>query len=483
MSFNFINLTPLVTLPISDIEFTSNFVTLFQKNNFIGELDGNGKTLKNISISVTKDNFENYIYLSNNSPKQYSARIAVFGSTNGALIENLTFENLTISIDNKVVNYLKGNANGNFTDDYEAFMKEFIVGSVVGYATKTTLKVNVSAQINGSAFSTVLFHNVSDGINGVGGVVGYAEETTITNINEDEKANINISFTENYFDRGYYFGGVAGYLFKSNASNLLVTANVIAVSLADINISDNILYAGGIAGYVNGSNITNSVVNFDVKQVEQDHLDLTGITSINPDLYNKVAGIASIIRANNLNQISNFSNVTVNSTINMDCLFGGAVYEVKSTKYQATSTETETDLDKSTIFLTLENLILNSSVKVIKVYGFGAVLYYTNITYTDDFELATYNYKVYDSYTQTTEDKSAQYNLKITGSTLLTTKSGVGVPAAETVYAAFALSSNYASGTIHKNYRKDFHLIYSKKIVFGFGENTSINFYASHTEI
>lgn len=446
---------------LKDVDFSGKtYVTLFGSEKLIAEIDGNGKTVKNISISVSKNNLSDYIYLSKNEPKEYSARIAIFGSTEGAVIENISFENISVCVDSNVVSYLK---DGDFNNDYNAVFKEFVVSSVIAYAKDTTLKANVSATVDSDAYA-VYSKGSTSGVNGVGGVIAYAQNSTISSYSEADNATINVKVLTNDGNRGYYVGGVAGYLYKSNVSNLSVTASVVAVSAVDTSVSDNILYIGGVAGYTTGSNIENTLVNLDVKQIEEAHVNLKGVTSINSDLYNKIAGVVAIVRANNDTQLTNIKNVIVNSNVNMDGLFGGVVYEVKTNKYTATAVENETEEDRNTIFVTIEDVIANSNVYTVKAYGIGANLFYTDIKYTEGFEYATY---------KVSETKTANYNIKLTGTTLLETNDGIGVETP--VVAVFVICSNLATNTIHISL-KDVYVVYSEEIVFGFADSTRLSF-------
>ena len=450
---------------VNNIDFTNkNYVTLFKKDCFVGVIDGNGKTIKNISINVSRTNLTDFVYKSKSEPKQYSARVALFGSTEEAVIENLTFENIKVNIDSNIIPYLKGITNNNFENDYNAPLVEFSVATIISCAQNTTLKINItSATITGSSYLV----NKS-GINAVGGVVAYASQSTITS-NNSENANINVTFVAEEETRNYYLGGVAGYLVNSTISNLNVKTTITAVSVADTEDEGNVLYIGGIAGYVRGSNIENSTVDLTVNQTEEESISVEEGQDIDSKLYNKVGGIASIIKVDNENEKTKFSNVKINNAkIRMDCLYGGVVYEVKTTLYTAPSITTETPEEKSLIVVTFENLTINMNVRVLKVYGFGAYLYFTDIVYTSDFECATDNIS------------DTQYNIRMTGSTIVKTVSGIGVQ--NPVFAAFSISTNYQSGTIHKT-NSDIYFVYSSGIELGFAEKTSINFYAGHNQI
>lgn len=441
---------------LSDIDFSEQeYITLFNNGeSFCGEIDGNGKTIKNLSINVTTENFEKFIYSNNGYPREYYSNIAIFGKTENALIENISFENIVVDVDNSVISALRENKNDNFQNTYNGKMQEFLVASIIGHARNTTIKANVTAKVNSGA-GTVL--SSTAGANGVGGVVAYMINSTITSNSEIEKSKMELEIIYDGLYRGFYVGGIAGYLNKSTISNIDSTIKITTNATTKDNIDKNYLYIGGVSGYSKTINIENSIVNLNVLQTETTRLNLSE-DEYDSDLYNKVAGIATNVRADDNSQLTKISNVIVNSDIDMDCLFAGVIFEVRTTKYTASSFNLETEDDKNTIFVTLENIIANSNVNSIKVYGIGANLYYTQIKYTEDFGYANY---------EVSEEKTAKYNLKITGKTEFTTNGDNA--------AAYILSENSNSNTIHINL-KDLYIVYKNNIGFNATDNTRLTF-------
>ncbi len=454
---------------LRDVDFSGvSYVTLFNNGeNFIGEINGDGKVVKNISISVSKDNLSDFIYVSNAEPKEYSSRIAIFGSTDGAVISNISFENITINVDDSVISYLKGTSNDYFGNDYSGSFKEFVVSSVVAYAVDTTIQANVTASIDSDAYA--VYENGSIvGLNSIGGVVGFAQNSTISSYSDSENVKVNVTFVADSGNGGYYFGGVAGYLYNSTIKNIDATVSVKAIAAVKeesiVNVYDDngevvldgdgnprkqnkdALFIGGVSGYVYSSVIENMNVDFTVNQVESERLDFSEAKTVNNFLYNRVGGVVSVIRANDNTQVSNISNVNVSSTVNMDCIFGGVVYEVRSTD------------ESNDSFVTLKNIIVKSDVDTIKASGIGELLYHTNIEYDENF--------VYGNY------EGTEYNVMLTGSTSFKTYNESGAD----IELAVSIISKISSSETVSYSKSDIKLIYSSGLSIGNADRLSITY-------
>lgn len=454
---------------LRDVDFSGvSYVTLFNNGeNFIGEINGDGKVVKNISISVSKDNLSDFIYVSNAEPKEYSSRIAIFGSTDGAVISNISFENITINVDDSVISYLKGTSNDYFGNDYSGSFKEFVVSSVVAYAVDTTIQANVTASIDSDAYA--VYENGSIvGLNSIGGVVGFAQNSTISSYSDSENVKVNVTFVADSGNGGYYFGGVAGYLYNSTIKNIDATVSVKAIAAVKeesiVNVYDDngevvldgdgnprkqnkdALFIGGVSGYVYSSVIENMNVDFTVNQVESERLDFSEAKTVNNFLYNRVGGVVSVIRANDNTQVSNISNVNVSSTVNMDCIFGGVVYEVRSTD------------ESNDSFVTLKNIIVKSDVDTIKASGIGELLYHTNIEYDENF--------VYGNY------EGTEYNVMLTGSTSFKTYNESGAD----IELAVSIISKISSLETVSYSKSDIKLIYSSGLSIGNADRLSITY-------
>ncbi len=159
-------------------------------NNFYGKFDGNGKTISGL-------------YIGSGNAATYQG---LFGFTNGAIIEDLSLTNVSI-------NSTQSN-----------------VGALAGRIGTTTTVTNVNS--SGTITST---------LNNVGGLVGYSDNSNITNAT----SSINVTGNNNV-------GGLIGSINASSPSTSTITS-----SGATGNIRSN-SYGGGFAGSRVYGTISNS---------------------------------------------------------------------------------------------------------------------------------------------------------------------------------------------------------------------------------
>ena len=190
-----------------DIDFNgTDFVTLFQEYAFNGHINGNEKTIKNISVNINKDNFDKFIV---KDGEKFVSNVAVFAKADGATIENINFDNTTININDEIYEYIRSNE---FNATYEGAFKQLSVASVVAIADNSVIKANVNATINAGAYS-VYAENYVQGFNAIGGLVAVANNVTV----DGAKANV----TLNVVNGDHYFvGGIAGYAYNSTLTNI-----------------------------------------------------------------------------------------------------------------------------------------------------------------------------------------------------------------------------------------------------------------------
>lgn len=428
----------------NDIDFSGKeYKILFNDGKaFSGILNGKGFTVKNISVNVTAENLKDNIYVISKTVDETKtgayAHIALFGDLNGASITNISFDAVSIKVADDIVPYIQSN---DFYNDVKTSIKEITIGSLAACAENSTIEANVNAVIDADSYSNYASGSTT-GRNCVGGVVGYAMQSTISNL-ENGKSNIEIVADSGY--KNYYMGGVAGYLFNSEIKFVDLSVKITAcAAIKDDQDKGHMapLYIGGAAGYVRTSNINNAVIDLTVNQVsdEKRYSESYGSKTLN-GYVNKVAGIVSIIRANDENEISKISNVKVTSNVDMDCYFGGAVYEVKST---------QTSKDKTAIYVTLEDLTLNSTVLTLQAYGVASYLVYTEINYTENYQ---YSHAAVGSGTE------RQYNVLLNGETTLKSSAEDGS------YVAAMICSNYTEGDGILHFTpKQFYVLVSNQI-------------------
>lgn len=189
----------------SDIDCTAvDFHPLDWDNNFIGNFDGAGHTISNLTIS-----------------RSGSGNIGIFRSTDGATIENLTL------------------AGG-------AVLGGYNVGALAGVAYNTTLR-HITSDLSVTANEDWE----------TGGLVGFAE---FSNNLANTWSDLNASATQ----EGYgYVGGVVGELEVYNATTSLTLDDVHATGTISVTSEGNLYYSGGLIGYLyaNGSdNVTSTIL-------------------------------------------------------------------------------------------------------------------------------------------------------------------------------------------------------------------------------
>ena len=407
----------------NDIDFAGvDFKVLFNNNNaFTGVIDGKGFTVKNITINITKENLEKNMFTKGDSTKSY-AHIGIFGDMRDASVKNINFDAVKIDIANDVYSYLQ---EGAFWDKYHTSLVELSIGSIAACVERTTIEANVNATINADSYS-VYEENENQCRNCVGGIVGYAIDSKISSSNNTLSS---IKIIADSGSKNYYIGGVAGYMFGSEFSNLKVSSEITASAIVKSQILSNKLWIGGVSGYMLNSTIEDSIVNLKVNQlVDEERLTGTGVVKVNNGLYNMIGGIVSVIRANSAEQTSTISNVRVTSDVDMDALFGGAVFEVKSTY-----SEEEADA-REAIFVKLEDLVIKSTVKSLMAYGVASKLLYTDISYTEEFVCGSENNSI---------GEPTNYNIYLAGKTVLNTQ------ADQSMIVAGYVCTNTASPLVH----------------------------------
>ena len=176
------------SINMTDVDFTSIGT---ETNKFKGSFYGNGYVISGLSIDGT------------------SAGTGLFGYTEGATIQDVVIDNATIV-----------SSNGNYS------------GAVVGYATSSTINnivitnSNISTTYNyagglvgwsdASTVQNSYFQGTINAINDVGGLVGYATNSSI----------IKNSFTDAEIQAIGYVGGLVGYLKSSTIEGSYSKGNI-----------------------------------------------------------------------------------------------------------------------------------------------------------------------------------------------------------------------------------------------------------------
>lgn len=287
----------------SDLDFSETpFVPMFQSMNFQGFLDGNGKTLKNITI---------------NQRRSYTS---VFGRNNGT-IKDLNVENINISLVGpntssqyvglivarntgtlNNVNILNGQMTLNFN-----YVGNVYVGGLAAYndVNGKILNSSVKATFDLTAAGRTEFS--------AGGIAGRVVASTITNSSAELTANLDNADSA-------YIGGAIGYITNSatltpnvtktkSTLTLSTKTNVIQTSKLDGKVEVIQVSIGGFVGRAIGTTFNEVYANLEMTLQEASN------TSNEQSIYDTyaVGGFAGSISSS-----TSLSNVLVSSDILVD---------------------------------------------------------------------------------------------------------------------------------------------------------------------
>ncbi len=222
----------------SDID-ASSAVSFLPITQFNGVLDGNGHTIKNLTIQGTTS-------------------VALFLNTFNATIKNLQLQNIKVSATQ--------------TLDGE------IVKSAVLVANSTNTNIENVSIINGTQQDANNIINLNSKTSIYCGLI-VADAKGGTKIsNCYVEGNITVDGNNN--QKSYYVGGLVGNLENSQVYNTVSNINIVGLNLNQ-NLNNNSLYVGGMFGFVKGTqtSILNNI--------------LTGSVSI--DNLNEENNVASFI--------------------------------------------------------------------------------------------------------------------------------------------------------------------------------------------
>ena len=391
-----------------DIDFAgTDYVTVFNKGiAFNGHIDGKGFALKNITISVSKDNIDSFI--EKNADDRYEAHIGIFGELDGAALKDVKIENINIAVADEVYEYVK---SGEFATEKGGALKELTIGTVAAitagtkeykveqlpeeipgeeqeatpvsddelsgttsievYVIDYTLleNVTITGVIDAGAYSVYAYNHVQ-GFNAIGGVFGVSENTMINGVTTD---------VEMIADNGknYFIGGIAGYAYKTVVEKTIVKTDVKT-------IYDQALYIGGAFGYASPVYMIETDITLNVVEIGEERFNTKGVSQINDIDFTWVAGAIVFLHAETNEDMSIISNVNIVANVDVDGVYAGVVMDV-------TTNATEKVIE-------IKDVIVESTVKVLKANGFarrvsGAVITLTKAA-VDEINEIEYNVKL-----------------------------------------------------------------------------------------
>ena len=209
---------------------------------FEGTFEGNGYTISNMTISVTPENYVDYIPME--ARPQNNINLGFFGKVVNSEILNLNFDSASIFVDPQIVPLLDSSAFDSIPGYEPAWVGSVAVGTVAGYMTRTTYTstiANKNVKITNSVISGTSYNyednsNFAPNPSGLGSVAGVMSEGEISNVEITSRIVANTKGTE-----GSKVGGVVAYIlpfddyagntetdvsFKSTIDNVVVTTTV-----------------------------------------------------------------------------------------------------------------------------------------------------------------------------------------------------------------------------------------------------------------
>jgi len=291
-------------------------------SKFMGTINGNGKTISNVNISVTSENYKTYLATRTvGSATVGVLDIGFLGNTEGAIINNLGLTNAKMSVASDVNAKIAADIESGSLEGVDS-LRRVTVGGLVGYAYNTiitnTSSAVISAAIRGYAYDSTWSGDESDVITvGVGGVVGTLDESTVSGA----KVNANI-IVNNAFDESVatYAGGVAGVAIGYGAG-ILNTISGVNVTLTANTVFDNRTYIGGAVGVGQHLELKDSIVSVSVNGNETFKALSNDANAIKLATQSTKVGGAVASLANN----SAVTNVKVNGSIDVKAYVGGVV--------------------------------------------------------------------------------------------------------------------------------------------------------------
>ena len=401
---------------VNDIDFSGvDYVTLFNGSSFIGKFNGNGYSIKNITINVDENNYATNFSFERSGNKY--ARVALFGETNGAVIENLTIDALNVNVSNVVYNSIRAAEYGIYV--------ELMVAGVAGYAKDTTLSnVTLNANVVGSNFAVEDVDGNGNYIaeNAMGGVVAVAENLTL------DKTNVNVDVTVNA-GSFYYVGGIAAYGRTAKVAESNIDVEIITTASRKLSMA-------GMFAYGRKLDIQDTNVNFTLTDTADAQTRSDYVASLTKDGIAKsadmstAAGLVAILRANDDTQKTLISNVKVTSNVDFDCIYAGAILDAYSTS--------DKTMEANKQLITLSDIIVDVQANALAIHAFARQLVATTITYSADAKVdGYYNIKIVGN------AKLTEYETKINASTSVTREAVTILTAADKSFMNYNYSDLY----------------------------------------
>jgi len=345
---------------------------------YTGNFDGNGYTIKNLTINVNSSNYQDLIAIStfDAGPRAF-LDLGFFGKVENATISNLNFENANINVSAdlySIINEAVSPEGAEFN-----YVARLTVGTIAGSAYNTVItgseeKNTIVSRITGYSTTTA----TNGQAHGIGGVVGVAQLVRTSNYNVKTNIINNIEETKES-----YIGGVYGYATSSYLAGDTLTPDAshqTSIDNVEVDFTATVLYknnatVGGVVGAGRNMSLTNTnVAGFKI-------VDTSARNSIDYTLSDvtMVAGVAGIFRNTATLALPEFTSVMENVTVNNIDVFmlGGDAVGVVGV---AGAVYTSGDVYETTV---IKDVTASGSIVANAVAGFayqlnpGATISYT----------------------------------------------------------------------------------------------------------
>ncbi|MBR2909924.1 MAG: hypothetical protein IKC11_06265 [Clostridia bacterium] len=265
--------TPAYTKLVADVDISAyNWKPIggHEDTGYSGTFDGNGHTVKGLTIDVDMENYEEFLtVVTKDGSKNAYLDLGFFGNTSFATIKNLSIANAKISVGAEVYEQF-ASADAPETDVYDV-VKRVSIGALVGNAYNTTIsgaietaedgtvtkKASVVSRINGFSYTGGARH-------GIGGLVGAGNLVRVS----DYAVNVNV-INNHVGLEGSYIGGVVGYADSTKGTiygeHEVTVTDMTVISGVEVDFTATALYSnksfvGGVAGATYNSAIVDSKV-------------------------------------------------------------------------------------------------------------------------------------------------------------------------------------------------------------------------------
>ncbi len=273
-----------------------NFKPIGNRNKvFKGTINGNGKTISNLSISIDENNYQDYLVSSVfDGANEGYLDVALISNADGATINALNIGSMNVVIAENVKSTIENQISASAGVLGIERLRRVTIGGLVAYATDTKIlgdNSSVSITVNGYSYANDFGGAVSAG---VGGVVGVARGCVVENYTVNSRFTANQTLVE-----GSLIGGVAGFVTNSTNTNRSEIKNV-TVTLKANTIYNNNTQIAGIVGEAYNADISDSTIS-GISVLGNEKFDNVVASQINTEVAGAVIALGNGSTLTNVN--------------------------------------------------------------------------------------------------------------------------------------------------------------------------------------